>query len=270
MIAMVAAETFGLEIGQVSIGLGDTNFPPSGGSGGSTTIGGVSVSTRKAAVNALGKIFDLLAPVMGVPADQLEAVDGRIQPRGAPDKGMSWKQACAKLGTQTISELGENLSRNAPKEGLINQGVSGVQMADVSVDIETGIVKMNRMVAVQDCGLIVNPRTAESQVLGACIMSTCSALFEERVMDQQTGRVLNADMEFYKLSGIGDIGEILVHMDISPEHDKRGIIGLGEPPAIGGMAAISNAVANAIGVRVGHLPLTPNRVLAALDNGRNA
>jgi xanthine dehydrogenase YagR molybdenum-binding subunit len=270
MIAMVAAETFGLEIGQVQIGLGDTNFPPSGGSGGSTTIGGVSVSTRKAAVNALGKIFDLLAPIMGVPADQLEAVDGRIQPKGNPDKGMSWKQACAKLGTQTISELGENLSRNAPKEGLINQGVSGVQMADVSVDIETGIVKMNRMVAVQDCGLIVNPRTAESQVLGACIMSTCAALFEERVMDQQTGRVLNADMEFYKLSGIGDIGEILVHMDISPEHDKRGIIGLGEPPAIAGMAAISNAVANAIGVRVGHLPLTPNRVLAALDNGRNA
>jgi xanthine dehydrogenase YagR molybdenum-binding subunit len=183
---------------------------------------------------------------------------------------MSWKQACAKLGTQSISEEGENLSRNAPKEGLINQGVSGVQMADVSVDIETGQVKMNRMVAVQDCGLVVNPRTAESQVLGACIMTTCSALFEERIMDQQTGRVLNADMEFYKLSGIGDIGEILVHMDITPENDARGIIGLGEPPAIGGMAAISNAVANAIGVRVGTLPLTPARVLTALGNGRNA
>jgi xanthine dehydrogenase YagR molybdenum-binding subunit len=270
MIAMVAAETFGLEIGQVQIGLGDTQFPTSGGSGGSTTVGGVSVSTRKAAVNALAKIFDLLSPIMNVPADQLEAVDGRIQPKGSPDKGMSWKQACAKMGTQTISEVGENLSRNAPKEGLINQGVSGVQMADVTVDTETGIVKMNRMVAVQDCGLIVNPRTAESQVLGACIMSTCSALMEERIMDQQTGRVLNADMEFYKLSGIGDIGEILVHMDISPEHDARGIIGLGEPPAIGGMAAISNAVANAIGVRVGILPLTPNRVLAALNNGRKA
>jgi xanthine dehydrogenase YagR molybdenum-binding subunit len=270
MIAMVAAETFGLEIGQISVGLGDTQFPPSGGSGGSTTIGGVSVSTRKAAVNALGKIFDLLAPALGVPADQLEAVDGRIQQKGNPDKGMSWKQACAKLGPQTISEVGENLSRNAPKEGLINQGVSGVQMADVTVDIETGIVKMNRMVAVQDCGLIVNPRTAESQILGACIMSTCASLFEERVMDEHTGRVLNADMEFYKLSGIGDIGEILVHLDISPENDARGIIGLGEPPAIGGMAAISNAVANAIGVRVGILPLTPDRVLAALGNGRNA
>ena len=88
-------------------------------------------------------------------------------------------------------------------------------------------------------------------------------------MDQQTGRVLNADMEFYKLAGIGDIGEIVVHMDIAPEHDKRGVIGLGEPPAIGGIAAIANAVANAIGVRVPDVPLTPDRVLAALER-RNA
>jgi xanthine dehydrogenase YagR molybdenum-binding subunit len=270
MIAMVAAETFGLTVNQITVGIGDTQFPPSGGSGGSTTIGGVSVSSRKASVNALGKIFDLLAPTMGVEADQLEAIDGRIQQKGNPSKSITWKQACAKLGTQTITETGQNIPKDAPKEGLINQGAAGVQMADVSVDIETGIVKMNRMVAVQDCGLVVNPRTAESQVFGACIMSTCAALMEERIMDQQTGRVLNADMEFYKLSGISDIGEILVHMDITPENDARGIIGLGEPPAISGVAAIANAVANAIGVRVGMVPLTPNRVLAALSTRRMA
>ena len=80
-------------------------------------------------------------------------------------------------------------------------GVGGVQVADVSIDIETGIVKMNRLVAVQDCGLIVNPRTAESQVYGACIMSICGALMEERIMDDVTGRMLNADMEFYKIAG---------------------------------------------------------------------
>ena len=143
-------------------------------------------------------------------------------------------------------------------------------MADVSVDIETGVVKMNKLVAVQDCGLVINPKTAESQVLGACIMSICSALMEERVMDQQTGRVLNADMEFYKLAGIADIGDIVVNMDISPENDKRGVIGLGEPPAIAGIAAIANAVANAIGVRVPSVPLIPSRVLAALNGRRNA
>jgi xanthine dehydrogenase YagR molybdenum-binding subunit len=265
MIAMVAAETFGLTIGQIKVGIGDTQFPPSGGSGGSTTIGGVSVSTHKSTLNALGKLFDLLSPVMGVPADQIEAVDGRVQQKGNPSKSMTWQQACAKLGTQTIVENGSNVPQEAQKEGLIAQGASGVQMADVSVDIETGIVRMNKMVAVQDCGLVVNPKTAESQVFGACIMSTCAALMEERIMDQQLGRVMNADMEFYKLSGISDIGEIEVHMDISPEHDARGIIGLGEPPAIGGMAAIGNAVANAIGMRVPMLPLTPMRVLAALS-----
>jgi len=139
----------------------------------------------------------------------------------------------------------------------------------VSVDIETGVVKMNRMVAVQDCGLIVNPKTAESQIYGACILSIAASLYEERVMDQLTGRMLNADMEFYKLAGIGDIGEIVVHLDITPEHDKRGVIGLGEPPTIGGIGAIANAAANAIGVRAGVLPLTPDKVLGALE-GRKA
>jgi CO/xanthine dehydrogenase Mo-binding subunit len=78
-------------------------------------------------------------------------------------------------------------------------------------------------------------------------------------------------MEFYKLAGISDIGEIVVHMDIAPEHDKRGIVGLGEPPAVGGVAAIANAVANACGVRVPNVPLVPRNVLAALQGqGRNA
>ena len=86
--------------------------------------------------------------------------------------------------------------------GLNTSGAAGVQMADVTVDIETGVVKINRFVAVQDCGLVINPKLAESQVYGAIIMGICTALFEERVMDEQTGRMLNPDMEFYKLAGI--------------------------------------------------------------------
>ena len=158
----------------------------------------------------------------------------------------------------------------AAREGLNTLGASGIQMAEVEVDTETGIVRMRKMVAVQDCGLVVNPKTAASQVNGAIIMSICSALMEERVMDQATGRVLNPDMEFYKLAGIGDIGEVQVHMEIIPENDKRGIIGLGEPCAIGGLASIANAVANALGVRVPEVPMTADRVLAALNNRRNA
>ena len=265
VIAMVAAETFGLPVSAINVKMGDNRYPTSGASGGSTTVGGVSSSTRKATVNALAKLLEAAAQSLSVQPDQLEAVDGRIQVIGDPSKNLPWKAACQKLGVRTISETGENNQRTAPQEGLNTGGVGGVQIADVTVDVETGVVKMNRLVAVQDCGLIVNPKTAESQIYGACIMSICAALLEERVMDQQIGRVLNAEMEFYKLAGLTDIGDIIVHLDITPEHDSRGIIGLGEPPAIGGIAAVTNAVANAIGVRVPMVPLTPDRVLNALE-----
>ena len=138
-------------------------------------------------------------------------------------------------------------------------------MADVSVDTETGIVKINKMVAVQDCGLIVSLETAESQCYGALIMGISYALFEEKVMDPISGRMLNPNMEFYRLASIGDIGELVVHMMVN-KYDSRGVIGLGEPPVISPGAAISNAVANAVGVRVPMLPLTPARVLAALED----
>lgn len=265
IIAMVAAETLGLPVGAIKVKIGNNSYPPSGASGGSTTVGGVSSSTRKATVTALNTLFETVAPSLGVQPDQLAAVDGRIQVKTNPSKSLTWQAACQKLGMKTISEMGHNVPREAPREHLNSAGVAGVQMADVSVDMETGIVRMNKLVAVQDCGLVVNPKTAESQVFGACIMSICAALMEERIMDHQTGRDLNADMEFYKLAGINDIGEIIVHMDITPEHDKRGVIGLGEPGAIAGVAAIANAVANATGVRVPMVPLTPNRVLEAIE-----
>jgi xanthine dehydrogenase YagR molybdenum-binding subunit len=267
VIAIVAAESLGLPLSAVKVLIGTNKYPPSGASGGSTTVGGVSASTRKSTMNALNALFERVAPALGTTPDQLEAADGRIRVKGSPAKALDWKAACAKLGTQPIVATGENNQRGPG--GLINAGVAGVQIADVSVDVETGIVKMNRLVAVQDCGLIINPKTAESQVHGACIMSICGALYEERIMDEATGRMLNPNMEFYKLAGLGDVGEIIVHMNLEPEHDKRGVIGLGEPPTIGGMGAISNAVANAIGVRVSSLPLTPDRVLTAL-NGRKA
>ncbi len=219
-------------------------------------------------MNALAKLYDAVAPSLGVDADKLEAADGRIRVKDNPAKFLTWAAACRKLGpTGHISETGANSQRSPG--GLNSQGAAGVQIADVSVDTETGVVKVNRYVAVQDCGLIVNPWLAQSQVYGGIIMGLSTALFEERIMDEQTGRMLNANMEFYKLAGIDDVGDIVVYMDVRPEHDSRGVIGLGEPCAIAICAAVSNAVANAIGVRVPGMPLTPDRVLAALE-GRNA
>lgn len=266
VIGMVVAETFGLPLEAVKVNIGDNRYPPSGASGGSTTVGGVTAACRRAAQSALEQLVAKVAPDLGGQPDQVEASGGRIVAKGNSGKSLSWKQACAKLGATPITANGQN-----PGEGNLNSsGVGGVQMADVSVDTETGIVKINKLVAVQDCGLIINVKTAESQVYGSLIMGVCYALFEERVMDSITGRMLNPNMEFYKLAGIGDVGDLVVHMWTNdPEQDARGVIGLGEPPVISPGAAISNAVANAIGVRVTGLPLTPDRVLAALEKGGN-
>jgi xanthine dehydrogenase YagR molybdenum-binding subunit len=266
VIAMVLAETFGLPLDAVTVAIGDSSYPPSGPSGGSSTVGGVSSSTRRAAQDALREVFAKVAPALATTPESLVARGGRIEVAGDPSKSLPWKEAASKIGAVPISVTGKN-----PGPGqLTDNGVGGVQMADVRVDVETGVVKVQRMVAVQDVGLVINRKTATSQVNGALIMGISTALYEERIADPVTGRILNPNMEFYKLAGIGDVGELKVHLMSGPGYDERGVIGLGEPPVISGGAAISNAVANALGVRVPVLPLTPKRVLEALKQAGRA
>jgi len=267
-ILIVAGDTLGLALNQMELKIGDNQYPKSGGSGGSTTIGGVSSSTRRAAIDAREQLFAKVASALNAQPGDLEAVGGSIRVKSAPSRSLSWKDACARLGTQPIQALGKN-----PGPGdLISSGVGGAVMADVSVDTETGVVKMNKMVCVQDCGLIISMKTAESQVYGAMIMGIATTLYEEKIMDNNLGHMLNPNMDFYRLAGYGDVGELVVHMMTGKGYDERGPIGLGEPPTVGPMAAIGNAVANAIGVRVPFLPITPDRVVNALNpkGGSNA
>lgn len=260
-IGIVLAETFGIPLSLVNVKLGSNQYPASGPSGGSTTIGGVSGPNRRAALEALWKIYDLVAKKYGVPADSLAAVDGNIVSNGT--HVCSWQQACHLIGPMSLEVQGVGPAN----DGLTKVGVGGIQMADVSVDTETGKIRINKFVAVQDTGTIINLKCAESQVYGALIMGICYALSEERIMDNKTGRFINSDLENYKLARIGDIGELVVEMYQPDDEYARGVIGLGEPPVIGCGAALSNAVANAIGVRVPVLPMTPQRVLEALKGG---
>src|SRR5262249_33401932 len=185
VIAMVVAESLGLPIAAIKVNIGRApDYPVSGASGGSTTVGGVSASTRRAAQNALEELFAKVAPALSAQPTDLEAVGGNVRVKSNPAKSLAWKQATAKLGVTPLMVSGKNVQTPSAADGkLTDQGVGGVQMADVTVDIETGIVKMNKFVAVQDCGLIINEKTAESQVFGAMIMGVCFSLFEERVMD---------------------------------------------------------------------------------------
>jgi xanthine dehydrogenase YagR molybdenum-binding subunit len=259
VLAIIVAETLGLEVKDITVRVGESQYGPSSGSGGSTTCPGTSPPTLAAAVNARDALLEKIAGRLGTKTDELSIGVGEI--RSKDGKSWKWKEACAKLGMESVKGTGM-WNADLDKAALSNVGVGGVQVAEVWVDTETGTVRCSKVVAVQDCGLIVNKLGCESQTAGGVIMGLNYALFEERIMDRHTGRQVNPDMEFYKLGGLSDMPQIVVHMHDMPE---RGVIGIGEPPTISTAAAIGNAVANAIGVRVPYAPYTPDRVLAALS-----
>jgi xanthine dehydrogenase YagR molybdenum-binding subunit len=147
------------------------------------------------------------------------------------------------------------------QDGLSSRGAGGVQFAEVEVDTETGRVTVKKMTCIHDCGLIMNTLTLESQIYGGTIMGMGYALYEERVMDKLSGALLNPNFETYKLTGLSDMPEFDIVLINMPE---RGVIGIGEPSVIPSASAIANAVANALGVRINSLPITPAKVLAAL------
>jgi xanthine dehydrogenase YagR molybdenum-binding subunit len=208
-------------------------------------------------------VLDLVAAKYNVDGSTLTARGERIW--SGEKEICTWKQAAGLIGPMALELQGGPVTE---EEGLTNKQVGGVQMAEVAVDTETGVVKMVKMVAVQDIGMIVNRLLARSQVYGALTMGIAYSLSEERIMSNKTGQFINANTVDYKLPRIGDIGELVVEFYEPESEYKRGVIGLSEPPVISTGAAISNAVANAIGMRVPVLPLTPKRVLDALKGAK--
>jgi xanthine dehydrogenase YagR molybdenum-binding subunit len=259
LVGMITAETMGLPLESVNVAIGDTNYPFAPGSGGSITVGSISPTVRVAAEAARDALFAQVAPTLGAETTALEAKGGRIAVKAAGGKSVPWRDACKLLGTEPINAPGQW------EKGLSDVGTSGVQFADVEVDIETGVTRVKKIVCVQDAGMIVDRLTAESQCIGGIIMGLGFALYEHRILDRNTGQMVNPNMEFYLLPGMSDIPVIDVTLVDQPD---RGVVGLGEPPTISTAAAVANAVANAIGVRVRRLPLTPEAVLTALEHER--
>jgi xanthine dehydrogenase YagR molybdenum-binding subunit len=289
LTALVTADILGQQVGDIVTRIGESQYGRSSGSGGSTTCPSQAPATMRAALAARDDLFAKIAPKLGSKAADLtlevgkrkikdKEVDGTFVVDKKRGEAWSWKEACAKLGMDDARGVGawsSNLASQVDDNGkLVNPGVSngqvgGVQVAQVWVDTETGLVHCTDVWAVQDCGMIINKLACESQVAGGVIMGVNYALFEDRIMDRHTGRQVNADMEFYKLGGIQDIPRVHVHMHDMPE---RGVIGIGEPPTISTCAAVGNAVFNALGVRVPFAPYSPEKVLNALapQKGGNA
>ncbi|MFC2076725.1 xanthine dehydrogenase family protein molybdopterin-binding subunit [candidate division KSB1 bacterium] len=254
-IAMIVAEQMGIPLETVSVRIGDSVYPTGTDSGGSTTAACTAPAIKNGADAALRELFGKAARKLSAEPGELAAGEGRIFVDSAPERGLDWKDACRLLGGRPITVLGEW------SEGLSGSGSAGVQFAEVEVDVGTGKVRVIKLVAVHDCGLILNSLTTESQIHGGVIMGLGYALLEDRIYDTQEGMLLNPNMGDYKVPGSLEIPEIDVQLLNMPE---RGVIGIGEPPIIPTAGAVANAVANAIGARVYDLPITPDKVLTAL------
>ncbi len=266
VMGQVAAEELGLGLDDVEVFIGDSNDPRGPASGGSTTIGTITPAARIAAHRAKRELLEIVADRKGWNASELDLANGAV----VDSKGkarLTFAAACALLEEDAIEALERRPTlgrRRANYAGLADTN-AGVQVAEVAVDTETGEIAVERVTAVADGGKLINPKLAESQVRGGVIQGVSYALFERRTMDRQEGRMVNADMESYKILGAADCPEIDVSLlDVYMGKNNTSTMGLGEPPIVATAAAISNAVSEAIGVRIDSIPITPRKVLEAL------
>ncbi len=262
VLAQIAAEELGFALDKISVEIGDTQTGPYAPlSAGSMTVASVGPAVRLAAHEARQQLLEVAAQVLEVPRESLTIADGLLHSSALP-KPVAVHEVLKKLENFMI--IGRGARAPNPEDVTVN--TFGAQFAEVVVDTETGEVKVERIVAVHDSGRVINPLTLSSQIEGGIIQGLGYALYEQRVIDRNTGIVVNDNLENYKVPTALDIPEIVFEMVDRPDPraNNLGAKGVGEPPIIPTAAAIANAVANALGVRIYELPITRERVLKAL------
>jgi xanthine dehydrogenase YagR molybdenum-binding subunit len=246
VLAQVVAEELGIDPGDVQVTIGDTVSPPGPPSGGSMTTTSITPAARNAAYKAKQQLLQHVEPAL----------------KGTDPATLSFKQLAARLPIETVSATARRSPEYGKREPLF---LGGVQFVQVAVDTETGIVKVEHVLAVHDCGRPMNPLQLESQVNGGVLQGISYALYENRRLDRNTGIMVNPNLEQYKILGAKETPTIEVHfIEHYLARSSTDAGGIGEPATIPTAAAIANAFYNATGVRVRELPMTPARVLAVL------
>ncbi|MEW6736246.1 MAG: xanthine dehydrogenase family protein molybdopterin-binding subunit [Acidobacteriota bacterium] len=268
IIAQVTAEELGLSLNDIKVRFGDTEFPFGPGSGGSTTTPSLTPAVRAAAMAARQKLFEIARGLLQVsPETALDARGGKIFVKAEPTRAIDFKRVASHITGDTLTVQGDRVQNYKSYRDT----VAGVQFAEVEVDTETGQVRVLKVVAIHDCGRPLNRLTSRSQINGGVIQGLSYALYEDRILDPQTGRMVNANLEQYKIAGALDMPLIEpILFDVYNGSNNTGAVGIGEPTVVPTAAAIANAVYNAIGVRIFELPITPARVLAALGRNKEA
>jgi xanthine dehydrogenase YagR molybdenum-binding subunit len=266
VMTQVAAEELGVPEDRIRITIGDTlACPYSLLSAGSLTVPSVSPAVRMAAAEVKRQLLDLAGSMLGVDAESLSIRDDRVVMAQTGEAKLSVVDVARKAGNYMI--IGKGGRGPNPTDKSVN--TFGVQFAEVEVDLATGAVKVLRVVAAHEFGRVLNPLTLSGQVEGGVFQGVGFATLEERVIDQRTGRVVNANLSDYHLPTAMDVPEVVALFTGQPDTvaNNVGAKGAGEPPIIPTAAAVANAVFAATGVRIREIPITPARLLEALGNG---
>ena len=265
ILAQTAAEILQVPVGKVSVRLGDTGSgPPGPTSSGSATTPTMVPAVSAAAANAVDQITAAAAQYLDCPQGTLRLKDGRLENRDGTGESIALPDLLARLSPHTIQGHG---SVHA-KDDSTSIRPFGVQCAQVKVNTRTGEVTVVRVVCAPDCGRVLNPRLAESQVIGGVTQGLGYALFEQRIIDERIGRVLNANLEDYLIPTIADVPAITHAVVDIPDTNANalGVKGLGELPLIPTAPAIANAIFDAVGVRIERFPVTREAILEGLAN----
>jgi aerobic carbon-monoxide dehydrogenase large subunit len=264
-LAQVAATELGVTLEAVRVVHGDTaRSPYAMGTWGSrgAALGGGSVARTARIVRT--KVLDIAAHLLEADPADLDLVDGRITVRGSPSAELSLAQV-ARVATRSISRLPREFEPglestvhyDGPPRGTFSNACHG---AVVWVDRATGKVVVKRYVVVEDCGTMINPTVVDGQVHGGVAQGLGSALLEEFTYGAD-GQPLTTTFADYRLPTSADIPDIEVrHLSTPSPWTEHGIKGMGEAGAIGPMAAVANAVSDALGAGAWETPLTMSRV----------
>jgi xanthine dehydrogenase YagR molybdenum-binding subunit len=267
-LAQVAAEALGLRLSDISFHLGDTALGPySPTSGGSATQASLGPAIQVAATDIVSQLLQVASSAMEISKERLSVQDGMVLVDGDASHGLSVKKVMQEITPHTLRAQGARVPN--PKDKAIR--TYGAQIAEVEVDTETGEVTVTRIVASHEFGRVINPVIVESQIIGGITQGIGYALTEDRIVDHRIGRVMNPNLEDYKIPTMVDIPEIVNRPVDVPDLEANpiGAKGVGEPPLVPTAPAISNAIYNAIGIRFHDAPITRERVLEALAAKRS-
>jgi CO/xanthine dehydrogenase Mo-binding subunit len=260
-MAQIAAEELGIPVDRVQVSLGDSARGPFASvSAGSSTVPSMGPAVRAAAADVKRQLLEIAAQRHHLEERVLDLKDSRI----VSADGGSWplEEITGLLDDAQI--LGQGA--RGPNPTGMRVLTFGVQVAEVAVDVETGEVRVDKIVAIHDVGRVINRLGAESQVEGGIIQGIGHTLSEERIVDPATGSILTRTLDAYRMPTIADVPEIVTELiDVPDPHlTNLGSKGLGEPPIIPTAAAIANAIRDATGANVRSLPITREEMLRAL------